>query len=222
MRFNGDSRARLFGGLGFSLKKLLFAAGLLCCFFIYKKVVLKNTLWLLEKYALYSKINTLSSIRKYKEVEMRALAEENKELREILELAPKANKKFIIGKVLTSIYASPFWVVVGDSSKVKKGSVVWFDNNLIGFVAAKKKQFVKIRPLTNKNVKFQAVTKSGTKVILKGAKRFLDIVITDSNHLYKNGDIVMYDELISVGKIYEKFVLNFIEFGKLKWVFIGV
>lgn len=158
--------------------------------------------------------------RKYKEYEIKAIKQENEELRNWLELPSRENNKFIIASILNVVYSNYFWVSVKDSSKVKIDDIVWQEDYLIGLVKEIKDNFLRIVPITDPKIKIEGIMRNGERIILQGEKSYMKILISNSD---KNlsGD-VFYNKALKIGKIKNGIVRPYKASIKSNWVCINI
>jgi len=183
-------------------------------------------------------------VNKEYDIQKALLKKENEELRELLSLQQEVKRKIVFGRVMTNIYAgSSFWVIVKDSSLIKKGMIVWAQQSLkqtslldklykvgkedikvgyrlIGFVELVQNGYVKVRPVTHVSSRFSAQTVDGDGLLLKGNMRGMDIVVM--NNLKTAGKVlVVYENGLKIGVINGKHV-DCLDFAGIKWVCIDV
>lgn len=220
-------------------RDLIFVAFFFGIFYFSKNFILESYLKIASKSYnenLVSK-NLGPEYKKYlkNDFEKALLIKENERLKKLLNLPiekyniEKHKKQVIFAKILTNIFSSSsFWVVVTDSSKIKKSAQVWvyeFDNGisyqrLIGFVESINGSYIKVLPITHNKIRFSAQTMNGVGLLLKGNNRKLKIILTNIENMKDLiGQIVMLDNKL-VGKIVNKNEIVLKNFANIKWVCI--
>ncbi len=114
----------------------------------------------------------------HKPFEIENLKEENKKLRNLLDLKEKTEKKFIIGTIVTNLYKNSEIYVKIDSALISESvfvnQPVWIEQNsqpvLIGFVSEvnPKSDFIKIHLLSKKDFSFIVHDLNFSDILLKG------------------------------------------------------
>ncbi len=157
------------------------------------------------------------------------LVEENKHLKQLLDLPKEKGKKIIFGKVLNNIYAnSPFWAYFMEADKIKQDDVVWYQDmkigkRLIGFVIDKKNNFVRIKPITHPSVRFSAQTMEGIGLLLKGHVVNCKIMLFNSNEINNAvNSLVVYDDYLKVGILRNNHSVDIKDFINIKVICVSV
>jgi cell shape-determining protein MreC len=202
--------------------KIVYFTGIFLMFYLFKDDIVDSSLSLITKLQTNSSNNDIEQIRQYKVREIEGIFSENKELKKSLNLKVNSAKKFVVGRVLTNIYASSFWVEFSDCTKIHKGSAVWSNAMLIGFIIKIKSHFALVRPIIDPRSKFTGITKDSGRVVLKGAGRYLELVLKESDEHIKDKDLVFFEDSLKIGTIYGKIVLPAADFGRVKWVYVTI
>lgn len=211
-----------FSFFSLNFKKIFFAAFFVFFFSSFKPIILNYSLKFFSAFRIYSAEEKLNQIKAFRFSEINSIIAENLEFRKWFNLEKKYSKKFLLGKVISNIYASSFWVSLQNDSVVKPGSIVFFEDKLVGFVLRQKNSFLEVRPIHDFKSKFVVSTKEGKNLLSVGAGRFLRFSNEGSDSNLKNLEPVYFKKSLLVGNIVlDNKIIPAVDFGRINWLCIA-